>query len=110
MNIGLVLTEPGGVGVATGGLLHPPPCLFQHRQSGQWGCNRYRPGQNEPNIDQISTTQHYIDQNIDHKSSLKGAYLQHYTFCDQKVHAHFGRTVIYPISHFHFLKFNTLKS
>ena len=44
-------------------------------------------------INQISTTQHYIDQNIDHKSSLKGVYLQHYTFCDQKVHAHFGRTV-----------------
>ena len=33
MNIGLVLTEPGGVGVATGGLLHPPPCLFQHRRN-----------------------------------------------------------------------------
>ena len=106
MNIGLVLTEPGGVGVATGGLLHPPPCLFQHRQSGQWGLIDI----DQDKINQISTTQHYIDQNIDHKSSLKGAYLQHYTFCDQKVHAHFGRTVIYPISHFHFLKFNTLKS
>ena len=61
-------------------------------------------------INQISTTQHYIDQNIDHKNSLKGAYLQHYTLCDQKVHAHFGRTVIYPISHFHFSSFNTLSS
>ena len=60
-------------------------------------------------INQISTTQHFIDQNIDHKSSLKGMYLLHYTFRDQREHAHFGRTVIYPISHFHFFKFNTLR-
>ena len=36
--------------------------------------------------------------------------MQHYTFCDQKVHAHFGKTVLYPISHFHFFSFNTLSS
>ena len=28
--------------------------------------------------------------------------MQHYTFCNQKVHAHFGKTVLYPISHFTF--------
>ena len=36
--------------------------------------------------------------------------MQHYTFCDQKVHAHFGKTILYPISHFHFFSFNTLSS
>ena len=30
------------------------------------------------------------------------------TFRDQKVHAHFGRTFIYHICHFHFSSFNTI--
>ena len=31
-------------------------------QAGQWGFIEYRPPKKKPNIDQISTTQHFIDQ------------------------------------------------
>ena len=36
--------------------------------------------------------------------------MQRNTLCNQKVYAHFGRTVVDPIFHFHFSSFNTLSS
>ena len=48
-------------------------------QAGQWGFIEYRPPKKTPNIDQISTTQHFIDQISTTKVPLKACI---YTFCD----------------------------
>ena len=49
-------------------------------QAGQWGFIKYRPPKKTQNIDQISTTQHFIDQLSTAKVPQKA---RSYTFRDK---------------------------